>query len=67
MPRRSVPIEERVPRIVALRTRNVRAAYADLRRKGMPFFTKPFDPRTAALGIEAVVLLPRSRRANRSS
>ena len=29
-PRDDVPIEERVPRVIAIRTRNVRAAYEDL-------------------------------------
>ncbi|MEX2206751.1 MAG: VOC family protein [Myxococcota bacterium] len=48
------PIEERVPRIVALRTRNARAAYQELRAKGVPFLTEPFIP-DPALGIEAVV------------
>jgi catechol 2,3-dioxygenase-like lactoylglutathione lyase family enzyme len=48
------PIEERVPRIMALRTRNVRAAYADLSSKGIRFLTEPYVP-DPALGIEAVV------------
>ena len=50
----SLPIDERVPRILALRTRNVRAAYDDLRRQGIQFLTEPFIP-DRALGIEAVV------------
>jgi catechol 2,3-dioxygenase-like lactoylglutathione lyase family enzyme len=50
-----VPIEERVPRIIALRTRNVRAAYADLCQRGI-VFTKPPDPPDPRSGIEAVVL-----------
>jgi catechol 2,3-dioxygenase-like lactoylglutathione lyase family enzyme len=48
------PLAERVPRIVALRTRNARAAYEDLRRRGIEFITEPFAP-DPALGIEAVV------------
>jgi catechol 2,3-dioxygenase-like lactoylglutathione lyase family enzyme len=49
-----VPLDERVPRIIALRTRNVRAAYDDLRAKGVVFHgaPNPPDPRS---GIEAVV------------
>ena len=49
-----VPLDERVPRIIALRTRNVRAAYDDLTRKGIVFHDAPNppDPRS---GIEAVV------------
>jgi hypothetical protein len=53
-PEKHLPIEERVPRIVALRTRNARAAYEELRAKGVVFLTEPFLP-DAALGIEAVV------------
>ena len=43
-----------VPRIIAIRTQNVRAAYEDLRRRGVPFVTppRPPDPTT---GIEGVV------------
>jgi catechol 2,3-dioxygenase-like lactoylglutathione lyase family enzyme len=48
------PLEERVPRIIALRTRNVRAAYQELSAKGIEFIREPRppDPQT---GIEAVV------------
>jgi len=53
-PEKHVPIEERVPRIIALRTRNARAAFADLSRRGVPFLTEPYIP-DPALGIEAVV------------
>jgi catechol 2,3-dioxygenase-like lactoylglutathione lyase family enzyme len=53
-PQAQLPIEERVPRILALRTRNVRAAYDELRRSGIRFLTEPFIP-DPALGIEAVV------------
>lgn len=49
-----VPIEERVPRIIAIRTRNVRAAYEDLRARGVEFVRPPRDP-DPALGIESVV------------
>lgn len=48
------PLDERVPRILALRTRNVRAAYAELTKRGIPFVTEPYRP-DPALGIEAVV------------
>jgi catechol 2,3-dioxygenase-like lactoylglutathione lyase family enzyme len=48
------PWAERVPRIIALRTRNVKAAYAELRAKGIEFITEPrsLDPKS---GIVAVV------------
>jgi catechol 2,3-dioxygenase-like lactoylglutathione lyase family enzyme len=48
------PLAERVPRIVALRTRNVRGAYEDLRARGIEFITPPRGP-DEATGIEAVV------------
>jgi catechol 2,3-dioxygenase-like lactoylglutathione lyase family enzyme len=48
------PLSERVPRIVALRTRNVRTAYEDLRARGIEFITPPRGP-DEATGIEAVV------------
>jgi len=48
------PIAERVPRIIAIRTRNVRAAYADLSARGIEFITPPRGP-DAPTGIEAVV------------
>lgn len=53
-PQAALPIEERVPRIIALRTRNVRAVHAELGRAGIRFLTEPFIP-DPALGIEAVV------------
>jgi len=43
-----------VPRIIAIRTQNVRAAYEDLRRRGIAFVTAPRPP-DPATGIEAVV------------
>jgi catechol 2,3-dioxygenase-like lactoylglutathione lyase family enzyme len=48
------PLSERVPRIIALRTRNVKAAHADLRARGIEFLTEPrnMDPKS---GIVAVV------------
>ncbi len=48
------PLDDRPPRIVALRTRNLRAAYQELRRRGIEFLSEPRgpDPET---GIEAVV------------
>ncbi len=48
------PIEERVPRIIALRTRNARAAYEELRAKGIEFLTEPRGPEPQT-GIECVV------------
>jgi catechol 2,3-dioxygenase-like lactoylglutathione lyase family enzyme len=43
-----------IPRILALRTRNVRAAYADLRMKGVEFISEPRDP-DPTTGVESVV------------
>ena len=43
-----------VPRIIAIRTQNVRAAYEDLQRRGIEFVTPPRGP-DPATGIEAVV------------
>ena len=47
------PWSERVPRIIALRTRNVRAAYEDLRAKGIEFITPPrnLDPNSGIVGV----------------
>lgn len=47
------PWSERVPRIIALRTRNVRAAYADLSAKGIEFITPPrsMDPNSGIVGV----------------
>jgi catechol 2,3-dioxygenase-like lactoylglutathione lyase family enzyme len=53
-PRVDLPIAERVPRIIAIRTRNLRAAWADLCSRGIEFIRPPRDP-DPALGIESVV------------
>jgi catechol 2,3-dioxygenase-like lactoylglutathione lyase family enzyme len=47
------PWSERVPRIIALRTRNVQAAYEDLRAKGIEFITPPrrMDPNSGIVGV----------------
>jgi catechol 2,3-dioxygenase-like lactoylglutathione lyase family enzyme len=47
------PWSERVPRIVALRTRNVHAAYEELRAKGIEFITPPrsMDPNSGIVGV----------------
>ncbi len=50
----AAPPEERVPRVIALRTRNVRAAFADLRARGIEFVGEPRGP-DPDTGIEAVV------------
>lgn len=55
-PAAAIPAEQRIPRIVALRTRNVRAAYEDLRSRGIEFVTPPRGP-DPDTGIEAVVCL----------
>jgi len=44
----------RVPRILALRTKNVRAAYAELSRQGVEFIATPRDP-DPVTGVESVV------------
>lgn len=53
-PPSDAPIAERVPRIIAIRTRNVRAAYADLKSRGIEFLTEPRGP-DEPTGLEAVV------------
>jgi catechol 2,3-dioxygenase-like lactoylglutathione lyase family enzyme len=47
------PWSERVPRIIALRTRNVHAAYEDLKAKGISFITPPrnMDPNSGIVGV----------------
>ena len=50
----ATPLSERVPRIIALRTRGVRKAYDELRAKGIEFITPPRGPDDPT-GIEAVV------------
>ena len=46
--------DERPPRIVAIRTRNLVAAYEALRARGIEFVREPFHP-DPKLGVEAVV------------
>lgn len=53
-PAAEIPLEDRVPRIIALRTENVRAAYADLSARGIEFITEPRGP-DRDTGLEAVV------------
>ena len=48
------PLAETAPRILAIRVENARAAYQDLRGRGIEFITPPRGP-DAATGIEAVV------------
>jgi catechol 2,3-dioxygenase-like lactoylglutathione lyase family enzyme len=43
------PIESRVPRIIALRTDNVAAAYADLRARGIDFVSEPQSARRSGI------------------
>lgn len=50
----ATPAATTVPRIIALRVQNVRAAHADLRAQGIEFITEPRGP-DEATGIEAVV------------
>ena len=53
-PEPATPRSQRVPRIIALRTKGVRAAYADLKTRGIEFLTEPRGPEPQT-GIEAVV------------
>jgi catechol 2,3-dioxygenase-like lactoylglutathione lyase family enzyme len=47
------PWSERVPRIIALRTRNVRKAYEELSAKGIQFISPPrnMDPNSGIVGV----------------
>ena len=49
-----MPLSERVPRIIALRTKNARAAYEDLSARGIEFIRSPRDP-DPETGVECVV------------
>jgi catechol 2,3-dioxygenase-like lactoylglutathione lyase family enzyme len=53
-PQADRPIEERAPRIIALRTKNLRAAYRELSARGIAFVREPREP-DPATGIESVV------------
>jgi catechol 2,3-dioxygenase-like lactoylglutathione lyase family enzyme len=44
-----VPIERRVPRIIALRTENVQAAYEDLSARGIQFVSQPQSAERAGI------------------
>ena len=46
--------DDRPPRIVAIRTKNVLAAYRALRARGIEFIREPYQP-DPELGVEAVV------------
>jgi glyoxylase I family protein len=48
------PGREPIPRVIALRTRNVRAAYTVLMQQGIEFIRPPREP-NATVGIESVV------------
>lgn len=48
------PGREPIPRVIALRTRNVRAAYTDLLQQGIEFVRPPREP-DPTVGIESVV------------
>ncbi len=52
-PAPALPWSERVPRIIALRTRNVRKAYEELSAKGIEFITPPrnMDPNSGIVGV----------------
>ena len=53
-PALAIPVEHRIPRIVALRTHNVREAHRQLSARGIEFITEPRGP-DPDTGIEAVV------------
>ena len=53
-PEAAIPLEARMPRILALRTRNVREAHRELSGRGIRFLTEPRGP-DPDTGIEAVV------------
>jgi len=48
------PSPDRAPRIMALRTKNLRAAYQELSQEGFDFIAAPRDP-DPATGVESVV------------
>ena len=50
------PDPGRVPRILALRTKNLRAAYDELSAEGFEFIGEPMDPNPTT-GVESVVCL----------
>ena len=52
-PGATLPPERRVPRVMALRTRNVRAAYRDLSARGIEFIRPPREA-NASIGVESV-------------
>ena len=45
--------ERRIPRVMALRTQNVRAAYRDLSARGIPFIRPPREA-NPSIGVESV-------------
>jgi catechol 2,3-dioxygenase-like lactoylglutathione lyase family enzyme len=53
-PEQSDASGEAIPRVIALRTRNVRAAWADLRAQGIEFIREPREP-NPTVGIESIV------------
>ena len=52
-PGATLPPERRIPRVMALRTRNVRAAYRDLSARGIEFIRPPREA-NASTGVESV-------------
>ena len=51
-PPSATPVEQRVPRIIALRTDNVAAAYEDLSARGIEFVSEPqSSPRTGIVNV----------------
>lgn len=49
-----LPVGQRVPRIMALRTRNVEAAYRELCEQGITFIAKPMSPNEQT-GVKGLV------------
>ncbi|MBY0402166.1 VOC family protein, partial [Myxococcota bacterium] len=52
-PEKSDARGEAIPRVIALRTRNVRAAYRDLRAQGIEFVREPREP-NPTVGVESI-------------
>lgn len=56
LPAPTVPVEDRVPQLIALLTENVRAAYDDLSAQGVEFIVLRDDEHHHNLGIKGVAL-----------
>ena len=52
-PGAALPTQQRIPRVMALRTKNVRAAFRDLSARGIEFIRTPRDA-NPSIGVESV-------------